>query len=188
MAWKIGLTSGQAFSLPPGIMLGPFRRPFLAAGDARADVQQPLRLDVLRPPLGIAEVGIAAVDDHVARRQQRNQLLDELVDGRARLDHQHHLARRGQAADQLLQRVAAAEALALGRGPAMKSSTLLAVRLNTATREAAALDVQGQVLAHHRQADQAEITLFVMDLHSQVSVVKLQGGSRSRGDQDRNAS
>ncbi len=27
MAWKIGLTSGQAASLPPGIMLGPFRAP-----------------------------------------------------------------------------------------------------------------------------------------------------------------
>jgi hypothetical protein len=27
MAWKMGFTSGQAFSLPPGIMLGPLRAP-----------------------------------------------------------------------------------------------------------------------------------------------------------------
>ena len=27
IAWKIGLTSGQAVGLPPGIMLGPFSAP-----------------------------------------------------------------------------------------------------------------------------------------------------------------
>ena len=39
--------------MPPGIMLGPLQRPFFAAGDARADVQQPLRFDVLRAALGV---------------------------------------------------------------------------------------------------------------------------------------
>jgi hypothetical protein len=58
-------------------MLGPLSAPFLAAGDARADVQQPLLLDVLRAPFGVGEVRVAAVDDHVARRQQRHQLLDQ---------------------------------------------------------------------------------------------------------------
>ena len=42
----------------------------------------------------------------------------------------------------------------------MNSSTLLVVRLKTATRVAAALDVEGQVLAHHGQADQADVTLL----------------------------
>ena len=46
--------------------------------------------------------------------KQRQQLLDQRVDRRAGLDHQHHLARRGQVLDQLFERVAADEVLALG--------------------------------------------------------------------------
>ena len=54
-------------------------------------------------------MGVAAVDDHVAGREQRDELLDELIDRRPGLDHEHHLAGRGQAADQFFQRVAADE-------------------------------------------------------------------------------
>ena len=72
----------------------PFERPFLAAGDARADEQQPLALDVLRPPLGVRVVLVAAVDQHVARRQVRQQLLDQVIHRLPGLDHHHDLARR----------------------------------------------------------------------------------------------
>ena len=44
--------------------------------------------------------------------------------------------------------------------PAMNSSTLLVVRLKTAMRVAAALDVESQVLAHHGEADEAEVALL----------------------------
>ena len=39
--------------MPPGIMLGPKQRPLFAAGHAGADVEQALRLDVRRAPLGV---------------------------------------------------------------------------------------------------------------------------------------
>ena len=42
-----------------------------AAGDARAHIEQPFALDVLRPPLGVEVVLVSAVDDHVAGFQQR---------------------------------------------------------------------------------------------------------------------
>jgi hypothetical protein len=71
---------------------GAFERPLFAAGDARPDEQQPLALDVFRPPLGIRKMRVPAVDDHVAGGQQRNQRVDELVDGRPGLDQHHHLA------------------------------------------------------------------------------------------------
>ena len=42
----------------------------------------------------------------------------------------------------------------------MNSSTLLVVRLKTATLIAAALDVERQVFAHHGQADQTDVAEF----------------------------
>jgi hypothetical protein len=44
-------------------------------------------------PLGVAEMGVAAVDDDVAFFQQGTKLRDLLVDGRPRLDHQDDGAR-----------------------------------------------------------------------------------------------
>ena len=81
---------------------GPLQRAFLAAGDAGADEQQALRFDILRAAFGVVKIGVAAVDDHVAGREQRNEVLDELIDRRAGLDHEHHLARRGQASRPVL--------------------------------------------------------------------------------------
>ena len=54
--------------------------------------------------------------------------------------------------------------------PSMNSSTTLVVRLNTATLIAAAFDVEGQVLAHHGQADQTDITVLghIADLDSSL--------------------
>ena len=48
-------------------------RAFLAAGDAGADEQQALALEVLRAADGVREVRVAAVDDDVARLQVRQQ-------------------------------------------------------------------------------------------------------------------
>src|SRR5512142_3034034 len=53
--------------------------PFLAARDARADIEQALRLDVRGAPARVLVVGVAAVDDDVARGKQGNELLDGIV-------------------------------------------------------------------------------------------------------------
>ena len=82
-------------------------RTFFAARHARPDIQQPLLFQRLRASLGVLEVRVAAVHDHVARRQERNQLIDDRIDRRAGLDHQHHDARRLELLHQFGQRRAA---------------------------------------------------------------------------------
>jgi len=137
---------------------GTLQGPFFPAGDPGADVQEALGLDVLRAPLGVGEMRVAAVDDHVARRKQGDQLLDEIIDGRAGLHHEHHLARGGEGVDQLLEGVAAHELLA--RRPARQEIVHLARGpVEHGHAEPPALHVESQVLAHHRQPDQSEIAL-----------------------------
>ena len=46
--------------------------------------------------------------------------------------------------------------------PAMKSSTLLVVRLIHGDVVAAAFDVESQVFAHHGEADEADVSICVM--------------------------
>ena len=67
IAWKIGLTSGHAVGSPPGMIARPLQRPLLAAGDAGADVEDALRGQLLHAAGGVGEVGVAAVDEDVAR-------------------------------------------------------------------------------------------------------------------------
>ena len=59
---------------------GPLQRPFLAARDARADEQDALLLERSGAPGGVGIVGVAAVDQDVARLEQRRELVDDVVD------------------------------------------------------------------------------------------------------------
>src|SRR5690606_1484656 len=67
-------------------------RALLAAGDASADEPYAGLRELLAAPPGVAEVRVAAVDDDVARLEVGEEVGDHPVDGRARLDHQHHSA------------------------------------------------------------------------------------------------
>ena len=110
------------------------------------------------PPLGFAEERIAAVDNHVAGREQRDEFFDELIDRRPGLDHQHHLPRRRQAADQFFQRVAADEVFALGP-PGQQVVDLAGGAVINSDAKPSALDIQSQVFAHHGQADQSDVAI-----------------------------
>ena len=94
--------------------------------------------------------------------EQRHELLDELVDRRAGLDHQHHLARRLETADQFFEASGSRSIDLPLAGPLMNSSTLLVVRLKTATEKPRLRHVQRQVLAHHGQADQSDVACCAM--------------------------
>src|SRR5690348_12525767 len=61
-------------------------RAFFAAGNAAADEMNPAAFQFLATALGVSEKRIAAVDDHVAFINQRNELLDDGVDRWAGLD------------------------------------------------------------------------------------------------------
>ena len=84
---------------------GPAKRPLLAARYPGPEVADPPGLDHAGPPYGVGEVGVAAVDQDVARVQSRQQVTDRLVDGLAGLDHQKDGARPGDLAHELLRRV-----------------------------------------------------------------------------------
>ena len=63
------------------------QRALLAAGDAHADEMQVLLAEGGFAAAGVVEVGVAAVDEHVPRLEQRGELVDHGVGGLARVDH-----------------------------------------------------------------------------------------------------
>ena len=101
-------------------------------------------------------------------------MLDQVVDRRAGLDHHHDLARLGQVLDQVFERVAADELLAL-RAAGDELVDLARRAIEDGDAIAAALDVEGQVLAHHGEADQADVALL---RHVYSSVVSSQKSSK----------
>ena len=78
MAWKIGFTCGQAAGVAAGHDRRALQGPFLAAGDPRADEEQPLGFQVAGAPGRVGKVRVAAVDQDVARLEQRHQLVDHV--------------------------------------------------------------------------------------------------------------
>ncbi|MNU73105.1 hypothetical protein D3C71_625820 [compost metagenome] len=136
----------------------PLARAFLAARHARADEAQALARKVGVAPFRVGVQAVAAVDDDVILVEQRNELLDHLVDRRAGLHHDLDLAGLGQALDELLERLRAHQLLAGVGGKEGLGGGLGAVV--DADLEAAAFHVQHQVLSHHGQADQSEIALL----------------------------
>src|SRR5262245_38514146 len=56
----------------------PMPRTLLATRYAGANELQPLGLDVFRSPFRVGKVRVSAVNDDVARLQNRDQLLDEI--------------------------------------------------------------------------------------------------------------
>ena len=134
-------------------------RAFLAAGNAGADVEKPLALHIGAAAGSIRKVGIAAVDDDVARLQMRQKQLDKVIHGLAGLDHQHHLARLLQRRAQLLNALAAKDVPAPG-APFDKARHLLHRAVVHCHGKALGLHVHHQIFAHHGQTDEADIRLF----------------------------
>ena len=86
------------------------------------------------------------------------QLLDEIVHRLAGLHHQHHPARRFEQADQFLDGVGADDLRALG----LVGEEIVHLGDGAVVDrhgEAVVVHVQNQVLAHHGQADQADVRL-----------------------------
>ena len=152
-----------------GHQAGALQRALFAAGNAASDEQHPQRLDLLRAPFGVEVVGVAAVDDDVARREMRPHLLDQLVDRRSGLDQHHQLARALHRRDQLRDRVATLE-VAAGGAAAHERVDAVGRPVVNGHPVAAALHVQGEVLAHDGQADQTEIAVAHRDALSSRSM------------------
>jgi len=67
---------------------------FFAAAHAGADVEQTFRFAILHATARVVEQRVAAVNDDVAGRKMRDELLDEIVHRLARFDEHHHAARQ----------------------------------------------------------------------------------------------
>ena len=123
------------------------------------DEEQALLLDHLGAANRIGEMRVAAVDQDVALVEVRNDLFDERVDRLARLDHDHQLARPGEALAQFLDTVAADDVLVLG--PAIDEVIDLAGGpVETSDGEALALHVKDEVFSHHCQSHQSNVCLL----------------------------
>ena len=85
---------------PPGLAAaaghdrGTVAGAFLAARDADAEEVDALVGPLLHPAAGVAEIGVAGVDEDVAFAEMAGEHLRLLVDRLARLDHDHDRPRR----------------------------------------------------------------------------------------------
>ena len=136
----------------------PQQGPLLATGAPGADEQQPRLLDLGRPPICVVELRVAPVDDDVTGIEQRCELTDQGVDGRAGLDHQHHPPGALEVGHQFLDRVVPGNGLS-GRRSADELGGRRGGPVEDANRIATAGHVEDQVLPHHGQAHQSDIVL-----------------------------
>mmetsp|Transcript_17377 Transcript_17377/g.34075 ORF Transcript_17377/g.34075 Transcript_17377/m.34075 type:complete len:211 (+) Transcript_17377:1347-1979(+) len=135
---------------------GAGERALLPPGDTCSDEEKALSFQLLGAAVAVGEVGVAAVDDDVARREERHHLGDEGIDDLASLDHQHDLAGCLEVLAELLDGLGADELLA-GAPPVDERVDLGGGPVEDRHREAPALDVEHQVLPHDRQADQPDV-------------------------------
>ena len=135
---------------------GAEARPLLAARDAGADVEQTFRFDIGGAADRVMVIRVAAVDDHIARLQKRDQLPDEIVDRLPCLNQQHHAARFLQQADQFRKGMGALDPGAL-RALAEELVHPGESAVEDRHGESMVVHVQHQVLSHNRQADQSDI-------------------------------
>ena len=82
-------------------------RALFAAGDAGADKQNAFCGQIFGAAIGVGKQRVTAVDDDVARFKIGQHMVDRLVNGVARLDHQHDAPRPLEQAGKLLDGVRA---------------------------------------------------------------------------------
>ncbi len=163
--FKDGLHHFPSGSRAAGHDGGAFAGTFFTAGDASADEAEAFFGEVGVATLGGLVEAVAAVDDDVVLVQKRDELLDDGVHGIAvgvlhggGLHHDVDFARGGQALDEFFQGVGTDEGFAGVFGDEFIRHAGCAVI--DAHLEAAALHVENEVLAHHSEADQSEVTFF----------------------------
>ncbi len=150
---------GIGFIRPARHDRGPMPGALLAAGDAGAGEQQAALAQRPVAPDGVRIAGIAAIDDQIARLEQRRQRIDLLVGRLAGLDHRDDRARAADRRDQVLERQAGDQRKALGLvarderlgpagGPVEDGGAVTVLG-----------DVEREVLAHDGEADQADVRL-----------------------------
>jgi hypothetical protein len=113
-------------------------------------------------PLGIGEKRVSAVDKNVAFFQKRGDFGDYLINRFARFDHHHRFAWTLQCADEFLDCVGRRDFFSFAAGGheffGDRSSAI-----KNGDRKSFRFHVERKILAHHRQANQANIRLHRHD-------------------------
>ena len=143
---------------------------FLAAGDAHANEVETVFTEFRLAAAGVVEMGVAAVDEHVPRLEQRGELVDHGVGGRARVDHDEQAPWLLQGLYEVLGRWRGDEGalvaeLVHGVGDAGGRAVVQGDGITVAG------EVAGQVAAHHAQPGDAYLRLRVSGHLLLVSVV-----------------
>ena len=131
-------------------------RALLAARNAHADELQTRSGESGKSPDGVAEIGIAGIDDDVARRHQLPQPGDLFIDRIARLHHDNDGARRLDSRHKLRQGLAGNDALRQGAGGGVKFSGGFACAVIDRDGKALLGDIERQIGTHHAQSDHAD--------------------------------
>lgn len=145
-----------------------------ASGNTSTDKADTFLGKVFGSTVAVWVVGVSAVNDDVALVAVREQLLDEVVDGRTSHDQKHHTAGFLELGDELLDRLGSDDGFACG---SVNSASVLGVGISSTLglilEEAVDLgnrsvegndgetvigSVEDQILAHDRKANETEIT------------------------------
>jgi hypothetical protein len=134
------------------------QRALLAAGDSHADEVQVALFEGGFAAAGVVEVGVAAVDEHVPRLEQRGELVDYRVGGLARVDHDKQASWPFEGSYEVLGGLRGDEGslmaeLVHGVGDAGGRPVV------QGDGETVASEVAGQVAAHHAQSGDANLRL-----------------------------
>ena len=116
--------------------------------------------ECLFPALGVGPEAIATIDDDIPLFEKGNKLINNRIDGCSCLDHDHSLAWTGQRSDELFESLGRMDPFSLGATFGEFLSHSQSPVVNT-DGETFAFHIEDQILAHHGEADQADITLGI---------------------------
>ena len=153
---RISRTGSYASGGPPGMMLGPSSAPSSPPEMPVPRKWMPLLGQRRLAPPGVVEVRVAAVDDDVALVEQRHELVDDGVDGLARLDHDHDAARPVERGHELLKREGRREGALVPVPLHQLLGTAVAPIVN-GHREPVPRDVAREVLAHYGESGDTDL-------------------------------
>mmetsp|Transcript_1722 Transcript_1722/g.1889 ORF Transcript_1722/g.1889 Transcript_1722/m.1889 type:complete len:461 (-) Transcript_1722:3-1385(-) len=158
---------------------------FLAPGNTTPNEVDPRFATSFRATVCVIEVGVATIDDNVTLLHEGDQLVNPNVGDFAGHHHQHHLSGRCDLREELFHRVCTNNVLALGsaREEFINFGGSAVVHGHHVTL---ALEVEHQVLTHHGQPDETDVSQLLFLLapnnfdevmcHSCLLVVEAEGG------------
>jgi len=127
---------------------------FFAARHAGADEMQARLREFLIAADRVGKVRVAAIDQHVALLEQRLQRCDRRIGRFAGLDHHQDPARRFERRDEFFERVGRYQIAAGEFGDQFVG--FLAAAVVHRYRVTAALDIECEIAAHHREPDHTD--------------------------------